>query len=273
VRRLFSMTVLLAVKWASQLLFRVRLTWVGEAPPGDPWARIRIVAILNHTSLYEPIFAGGAPVRFLRRIAEHGVIPIADKTLARPVVGRFFASLAAHVVALSRQRDHTWREVLAKIHDPKAMVAILPEGRMKRANGLDKEGRPMTVRAGIADLLLAVPDGRMLLAYSEGLHHVQVPGERFPRLFRTVRMRLESIDVAACRDALLARHGERGFHQAVIDDLTRRRDLYCAADWRERLGAAAALQRPDLEAAAGSRAPRSVAGSESTRAVLDEPSV
>jgi 1-acyl-sn-glycerol-3-phosphate acyltransferase len=237
VRRLFSLAVLVTVWSLSRLFWRIEFTWVGEVPSDDRWGRLRIVAILNHTSLYEPIFAGGTPFRFLRRIADHGVIPVADKTLARPIVGRFFGSLAAHVVALSRQRDHTWREVLDKTHDPKAMVAILPEGRMKRASGLDKEGRPMTVRAGIADVLLAVPEGRLLIAYSEGLHHVQVPGERLPRLFKTVRMRLEVLDIAAYREALLAQAGQRGFHQAVIDDLTRRREIYCPADWRQRLAA------------------------------------
>lgn len=238
-RRLFSLAVLAAVTGLSRLFFRVEMTWVGDVPAGDRWAHLRIVAILNHTSLYEPIFASGTPWRFIRRIADHGVIPIADKTLARPFVGRFFGSLAAHVVSLSRQRDHTWRQVLDKIHDPKAMVALLPEGRMMRANGLDREGRPMTVRAGIADLILAVPEGRMLLAYSEGLHHVQAPGQHFPRPFRTVRMRLEAIDLPTYRARLLSAHGERGFHQAAIDDLTRRRDLYCAPDWRQRLAAGA----------------------------------
>lgn len=243
VQRLFSMTVLLAVWCLSRLFFRIEMTWVGEPPSGDRWAHLRIVAILNHTSLYEPVFAGCTPMRFLRRIARHGVIPVADKTLARPFVGRFFACLAAHVISLSRQRDRTWHEVLDKIEDPKAMVAILPEGRMKRANGLDKEGKPMTVRAGIADLLLAVPEGRMLLAYSEGLHHVQAPGERFPRLFQTARLRVEVVDIPRYRESLLAGDAGSNFPQAVIDDLTRRRDLYCAPDWRSRLETAEATTR------------------------------
>ena len=46
---------------------------------------------------------------------------------------------------------------------------------MKRANGMDLEGMPMTIRGGVADLLMAIPGGRMLIAYSGGLHHVQVP--------------------------------------------------------------------------------------------------
>jgi hypothetical protein len=55
-----------------------------------------------------------------------------------------------------------------------------------------------------------------------------VPGQRLPRVFTTVRMRLETLDIAAYRRELLERAGERGFHAAVIEDLTRRRDLYCA---------------------------------------------
>jgi len=35
----------------------------------------------------------------------------------------------------------------------------------------------------------------MLIAYSGGLHHVQVPG-KLPRAFKTVRLRLEIVDIA-----------------------------------------------------------------------------
>jgi hypothetical protein len=37
------------------------------------------------------------------------------------------------------------------------MVLMAPEGRMKRADGLDAHGQPMTVRGGIADILEVVP--------------------------------------------------------------------------------------------------------------------
>jgi hypothetical protein len=67
----------------------------------------------------------------------------------------------------------------------------------------------------------------MLLAYSGGLHHVQVPGERWPRLWKTIRMRLEVVDLGAYRRDLLAQAGPEGFKRAVIADLERRRDLNC----------------------------------------------
>ena len=112
-----------------------------------------------------------------------------------------------------------------------AMVALLPEGRMKRANGLDSEGRPMTVRGGIADILETIGEGRLLLAYSGGLHHVQVPGQRFPRLWKTIRMNLELVDIGTYRRELMAQAGEAGFKRAVTADLDRRRDRNCPLEF------------------------------------------
>ncbi len=223
--------LLLAIKSISRAFFTFEVGWVGERV-ADPWDQdVRICAILHHTSLYEPIFASVAPNRFLRRIARRGVIPVAEKTLQRPLVGRFFRLVAHQVVGVTRQRDETWREVV-KTAGPHSMICILPEGRMKRTTGLDAEGKPMTVRGGIADLIDAVGGGYMLLAYSGGLHHVQAPGERLPRLFETVRMNLELVDISGYRAELLARGRGRtgGYRRAVVEDLERRRDRLCPTD-------------------------------------------
>ena len=163
------------------------------------------------------------------------MVPIADKTAGRPIAGRFFRAVAHHVVPITRERDHTWSAVLERIRDPKALVVILPEGRMKRRNGLDLHGNPMTVRGGIADILLAAEDGRLFLAYSGGLHHIHAPGDRWPRLFKRVRLRAEVIDIVPWREDLLRRHGEAGFKGAVIADLTRRRDRCCPEEPRSQL--------------------------------------
>ncbi len=40
-------------------------------------------------------------------------------------------------------------------------------------------------------------------------------------------MRLELVDIASYRAALLAQAGAAGFKRAVIADLERRRDLFC----------------------------------------------
>jgi hypothetical protein len=226
VRFLVSYSLLLLVKLLSKAFYRHESGWIGDAGE-DPWgADIRLVAILHHTSLYEPVFAAVPPNRFLRRIAREGVVPIAVKTLERPLVGRFFRMVASDVVPVTRQRDDTWRDVMRHA-GPGKMVLLLPEGRMKRATGLDAEGRPMTVRGGIADLIRAVGEGKMLLAYSGGLHHIQVPGEKLPRLFKSVRMNLELVDLADYRREMESRRGpEESFRRVVVKDLERRRDLF-----------------------------------------------
>jgi hypothetical protein len=211
------------LKYLSRIFFKPDFAFIGPTPP-DPWADLRLVAFLNHTSLFEPVFLTGVPNRFLWRLAAHGVIPAASKTTERKLVGMVFKFIAHHVIAITRERDHTWFSVLRKI-DPQSMVVIAPEGRMKRANGLDVNGNPMTVRGGIADILLAVKEGRMLLAYSGGLHHVQVPGH-WPRPFKTVRMRIENLEISEYIARLMAGSGEEGFKKAVMKDLDHRRDEY-----------------------------------------------
>jgi hypothetical protein len=228
VRDALVFLLLLAVKLVTRLFYRIDVRWIDD-PPRDRWHHVRLAALLNHTSLYEPLFVGGCPVHFLFRLARHGVIPVAQKTTDRVVVGRFFGLIAKRVISITRARDETWKAVLEQI-DPDAMVILAPEGRMKRANGLDSEGRPMTVRGGIADILESIGEGRMILAYSGGLHHVQIPGERFPRLWKTIRLRLELVDIETYRRELLAAAGREGFRRAVTADLERRRDLYCPAE-------------------------------------------
>jgi len=217
--------MLLVLKYLSRIFYKHDVQFIGDTPP-DPWTKIRLVAFLNHTSLFEPVFLGGVPNRFLWRLAAHGVVPAADKTTGRPLVGLIFKFIARHVIAITRERDHTWFAVLDKV-DPHSMIIIAPEGRMMRANGLDSNGNPMTVRGGIADLLLAVEHGRMLIAYSGGLHHIQIPGHHTVGIFKTVRLRIENLEIADYVAAQMAKGGADAFKRNVREDLERRRDLYC----------------------------------------------
>ncbi len=223
-RSITVFSLLIFLKYLSKLFYRHDFGWVGDVPP-ERWRNIRLVAFLNHTSLFEPVFLGGVPNHFVWRLAAHGVIPAADKTTGRPLVGLIFKFVAHHVIPITRERDHTWFAVLNRI-DPNSMVVIAPEGRMKRATGLDLQGNPMTVRGGVADILLAIQEGRMLMAYSGGLHHVQHPG-RVPELFKTVRMRVENLDITAYIAEQMAKGGPEQFKRNVIRDLEWRRDTYC----------------------------------------------
>ncbi len=234
IRSAIVFTILYSLKILSRVFYRHDFDFVGTLPPGDPWKGPRLVVFLNHTSLFEPLFLGVPPARFVWRLAAHGVVPAADKTTDRPLVGMIFKFIAHRVIPITRQRDDTWTQVLATIGED-SMVAIAPEGRMKRANGLDLHGNPMTVRGGVADILLALNHGRMLIAYSGGLHHVQVPGH-VPNVFETVRLRVEVLEIADYVKERMAEGGAEMFKKNVIRDLERRRDEYC----------------PGFEAAAGS---------------------
>jgi hypothetical protein len=229
VRHYVTYIVLLLIKAIARLFWRFEVGWVGGRPRGPWWQDITICAILHHTSLYELILASSVPRGFLWRIASKGVVPVADKTLKRPLVGRLFRLAAGNVVSITRRRDDSWSEVLEKVSGD-VMMVILPEGRMMRANGLDASGQPMTVRGGIADLVEAVPSGHMLMAYSGGLHHVQVPGQTFPRLWKTVRINFQLIPVAEYRQAMGYGGERREFRANVVADMERLRDRYCPTD-------------------------------------------
>ncbi|MCU0302775.1 MAG: 1-acyl-sn-glycerol-3-phosphate acyltransferase [Thermoanaerobaculales bacterium] len=226
-RSILVFLLLLSVRAATRLFFRLHEDWI-PTKPAEMADRTRVVAILNHTSLYEPLIAGYASTALLWRFARHGVLPVAEKTMRRPI-GMFFRFLVRHAVTVTRHRDATWEKVLTSIDD-RALVVILPEGRMKRRTGLDSSGRPMTVRTGIADILEALPDGRMLTVYSGGLHHIQSPGELMPRLFQPILCRFEMIDIARYKREVVEARPELGFSAAVVADLTERRDRLCPTD-------------------------------------------
>src|SRR6185436_3456267 len=110
VRAYLVFLILFGVKVVSRIFYRIEFEWIGEPPPSpkDRWKHHRIMAFLNHTSLYEPLFAGGVPNSWLWRLARHGVAPIASKTAERKVVGRFFGLIAQNVISITRTRDETW---------------------------------------------------------------------------------------------------------------------------------------------------------------------
>lgn len=220
---------LLAIKTFSRIFYRFDISWSGDLPK-DPWANLRLLLILNHTSLYEPLFAGWVPNRFLKNVARNGLVPIADKTFNRPMVGRFFRIIANNVISISRLRDISWDRFIDRIRSD-SLVIMLPEGRMKRKNGLDANGNPMTIRGGVADLLEAIPGGRMLIAYSGGLHHVQIPNQLIPRLFKTLQMRVESLDISHYRKMLCHNCDPLNFKQAVVADLEKRLSINCPAGY------------------------------------------
>jgi len=217
--RFFSYFLLSGVKWLSAIFYRYDVQWLSQHQ-GVDWDKIRLIVFLNHTSLFEPIFIRVAPNRFIWRLSKELVVPGADITMNRPIVGRFFKKLLPGVVAITRKKDFSWSYFLEKI-SPRSIVAILPEGRMKRENGLDKHGKEMTVRGGIADILHGVDNGEALFVYSGGLHHIQTPGQKMPKLFKRVKVNLEVLDIARYKECFSHQNFSE-FKAKLIDDLNHR---------------------------------------------------
>ena len=226
IRSLIVFSILLCVKTLARMFYRFDPLWL-KPVSREQWDELSMIVVLHHTSLLDVLYFGLIPNRVLWRLATRGVAPAASVTLERPIVGLAYRTMVKTVVSVTRKRDHTWQELMEQIGSD-AMVIIAPEGRLMRGNGLDKKGRPMTIRGGVVDILRAVGDGKMLMIYSGGLHHIQIPGEKkLPRIFKTVHARFEMLDVEEYNRNLLEQFGEHGFRQAVIDDLGRLKAEHC----------------------------------------------
>ena len=93
---------------------------------------------------------------------------------------------------------------------------------MKRKTGLDLDGKKMTVKPGVVDILAGLEKGQMVIAYSGGLHHVQVPDEGLPHLFKTLKMNLEAFDISEYKAMFSLPAGSDTWKKAVLDDLQSR---------------------------------------------------
>lgn len=189
---LLTFLILLLIKTLAKIFYRFQLTWSSEKP--RDWNQVRLIVFLNHTSLFEPIFTSLFPIHQLYRASKHLLGPGADITLQRPLVGTIYRFLGPNIVPISRKRDQTWQNFLDKI-TADSLVVILPEGRMKRRTGFDKEGKPMNIRGGVIEVIQKINEGKMLILTSGGLHHIQAPGDYFPKIFKKIKAKLEIVDI------------------------------------------------------------------------------
>ncbi len=217
-RRLISFSVLLFLKGLSAVFYKFKVGW---PPQQIRWNEVRLIIFLNHTSLFEPIFLGFLPTSFLWRLSGHLAAPGADKTLNRPLVGTLYKLLSPGITSITRKRDDTWEHFMDTISDD-SIIAIAPEGRMKRKNGLDLDGNKMTVRGGVADILALLQNGQMAIGYSGGLHHVQIPGEGLPKLFKTLKINIDTLEIADYKASFNATVGSSEWKKQVLDDLQHR---------------------------------------------------
>lgn len=224
-RPLIGFTIVMFIRLVSKMFWRLEWKWIN--PPVDEkdvWTRGKVMVLMNHTSLYEPLFSPVMPVKFTWNFISRMAAPAADDTLNRPIVGAFWKLMIPRATAISRKRDDTWSLFMDQIaHD--SMIVIAPEGRMKRPNGLDKHGNKMTIKSGIVDILSRELSGTMVLFYSGGLHHVQAPGETFPRPFQKIKMNLEWFDIQEYKKRFSA--DPVVFKEQVLADLQERLEKNC----------------------------------------------
>ncbi len=125
------------------------------------------------------------------------------------------------MVPITRKRDDSWKQFMDAIYDD-SIIVIIPEGRMKRKNGLDLNGNKMTVKSGVAEVLEGLHSGQMIIAYSGGLHHVHVPGEKGYHFFKTLKMNLETFDIATYKNMFGADTDTDEWRKKVVADLQHR---------------------------------------------------
>lgn len=219
-KSLISFSLLLFTKTVSRTLFTLKTNW-----PMDknqiPWNDVKLIILLNHTSLLEPLYVGALPNSFLRTLSKKMVAPGADKTLNRPIVGLFYKLFSPGMVSISRKRDETWEQFTRAIAND-SITVIIPEGRMKRPNGLDLNGNKMTVKGGVADVLSVLKGGQMIVAYSGGLHHIHAPGEKAYRFFKTIKLNLDVLPIDSFNNQFALPIGSEEWKRAVIADLQHR---------------------------------------------------
>ena len=200
------------------LFYRFKIDWLSPQYK-QQWQEVNFIIFLNHTSLFEPLFIRLAPYSFLWRLANNLIVPGADITLARPITGKIYRTLVPGCIPITRKKDSSWQYFLDQVSNDK-VNAILPEGRMKRRSGLDKEGQPMDARGGVVDMLQRLDKGKILFVYSGGLHHIQAPGDRLPRLFKTISANMEIVDLASYKNQFS--HDGSEFKAEVLNDINQR---------------------------------------------------
>jgi len=204
------------------LFYRFEQQWISPEDK-QQWDKVNFIIFLNHTSLFEPLFLRLAPFSFLWRIASDLLVPGADITMARPIIGKIYRILIPGCIPITRKKDDSWDHFLSHVDNEK-VNAILPEGRMKRRGGLDKTGQPMSIRGGVVDILQRLDKGEILFVYSGGLHHIQAPGDKFPRLFKTIKVNLELIDLPTYKQQFSSDSVE--FKKQVLTDISQRLSTY-----------------------------------------------
>ena len=103
-QRITNFLALASIKIFARTFYKVENRWLHNHEE-DPWKGVKLIALLNHTSLFEPLYLGVAPWRMLWRIAGRIIAPGADVTMDRPIAGRFLKYVAPKMSAVLSKED------------------------------------------------------------------------------------------------------------------------------------------------------------------------
>ena len=173
--------------------------------------------------MFEFVYGVTLPFEFLNSLSKRLVIPVANKTLKKPISGFILKNIAPYTIGLSRKRDESWELFLSQIKDDNICI-FMPEGQMKRKNGLDKNGQKMKVKTGVYDLIQKYKGKNMAIVYSHGLHHVLAPGDKIPKIFKSIEADIEVVNI---NEYLKSLNLDKSPAKVVAEDLQSRRDKYC----------------------------------------------
>ncbi len=222
---IFRFLLLLLIKLITRIFYHFEIEWISGKLKS--YKDQKVFLLINHTSLFEPIFIGAFPIPLLWEISRRFAYPIAQKTLNRPIAGFTFKLLSPITLPLTKNRDKAWRNFMRVITSGKYLIGFAPEGRMRRANGLDKDGKPMSMMGGVVDILEHTKSGNILFLFSGGLHHVQIPGEGAPNLFKKIHLALDSKPIEEYISEVQAKYGSEDLRKGILADLEHRRDTLC----------------------------------------------
>src|SRR5665647_593599 len=106
-QRIICFFILVTIKIVSMVFWRLEYKWLNPTPP-DPWKKAKMIVLMNHTSLFEPIYVQAFSFSYLWYLSARMNVPGADITLNRPIVGRFWKMMVPNIVAVTRRNDGSW---------------------------------------------------------------------------------------------------------------------------------------------------------------------
>lgn len=190
-----------------KILYRCSWTWIGKNSDRG-FQDMKALFLMNHTSYADHMIFVLVPINVIYKMFWNARIAVAQHQVKN--FKGLLQYLENNIVPLSRQRDDSWNNYLSNAN-AKSIFVMYPEGTRMSPEGLDKNGKKVRVKGGVADILELLPDGDIVILYLDGFYEILGAGMKFPKLFKKVRVTAEVVDIAALKHELAytGRHEDR----------------------------------------------------------------